>query len=508
MSGTLHDAPPRDEATRDAAQLYFDHAATTPVDPEVARAMADCLAAGLGNPAATHPAGRAARERLEAARAEIARTVGAEEPAAIVFTSGATEADNLAILGIARAHADRARHVITARTEHRAVLDACARVEREGGRVTYLSTDRAGRIDVAQVRDALRPDTVLVSLMLVNNETGLVHDLAPVGALCRERGVAFHVDAAQAVGRVPLDVQALGADLVALSAHKCHGPAGVGALYVRRRPRPALLPLQFGGGQEGGLRSGTPPLHQAVGMAEAYRLLRERHPDEPSRLAALRDRLWTGLAPLGGLHRNGDPERSAPHILSVSVEGVDGEALVAALDDLALASGAACSSATREPSYVLRALGRDDPLAQATLRLSLGRTTTTAQVDRAVERVGQEVRRLRALAPGPLEPAESGRDWIEGEAREPLTGTHVRWRLRVVGGRIVEARWRARGCPHTLAACEIVATRLHGLVPGDLRLDTPGIAQAIGAPPDKLGRLFVIEDALQGAALQVRPSTA
>jgi cysteine desulfurase len=379
--------------------LYLDNAATTAVDPRVLAAMTECLAADTGNPSATHAAGRAARARVERAREHVASLIGAEDPSAIVWTSGATEADNLAVLGAARGAAERGRHVVTSKTEHRAVLDGCARLEREGWRVTYLRPDATGRIAPDAVADALQPDTTLVAIMLVNNETGVVQDCAAIGRLCRARGITFHVDAAQAAGRVAVHVGELHADLVALSAHKIHGPAGVGALYVRRYPRPTLVPLQFGGGQEGGLRPGTVAVHQVVGMGEAFRCAAEAGQDEPQRLVSLRDRLWTALGELRGIHLNGDLEHRAPHLLNVSFEGVDGEALLYALDDLALASGAACSSATREPSYVLRALGRDDALAQASLRFAFGRFSTGDDADEAARRVVSAVRRLRALAP-------------------------------------------------------------------------------------------------------------
>lgn len=379
-----------------ARELYFDHAATSPVDPRVARVMALALEA-TGNPAATHAAGRAARERVEAARCEVAALIGAP-PAAIVFTSGATESDNLAILGAARANVMRGRHLVSLRTEHRAVLDACAQLEREGFRVTLLTPGRDGLIDPAEVAAVLRPETTLVSVMLVNNETGVIQDIPGIAARCRSAGVLLHVDAAQAAGRVPLDVASLDADLISLSAHKIHGPTGVGALYVRREPRPALQPLQFGGGQEGGLRSGTLPVHQIVGMGEAYALARRLGAQESAELAVLRERLWAALAPLGAVHLNGHPTRRAPHILNVSFEGVDGESLLFALRSVSLASGAACSAASGEPSYVLRALGRDDALAQASLRFSFGRPTTAADVDELARRVTAAVQRLRALS--------------------------------------------------------------------------------------------------------------
>lgn len=381
-----------------AAPIYLDYAATTPLDPRVRAAMLACLEAPPGNPSSTHAPGRAARARVEAARAEVAAMIGAP-PAAIVFTSGATEADNLAILGAARGNAVRGRHLVSVRTEHRAVLDACGRLEREGFTVTLLTPDRQGLVDPAALRAALTPATTLVSVMLVNNETGVVQDIAALAAECRRSGALLHVDAAQAAGRMPIDVAALDVDLMSLSAHKIHGPVGVGALYVRREPRPTLVPLQFGGGQEGGLRSGTLAVHQIAGMGAAFRLAATEGPPESARLAGLRDRLWQALRALPGSHLNGHAERRAPHILNVSFEGVDGEALLYALGDVAVASGAACSAESGEPSYVLRALGRDDALAQASLRFSLGRPTTVEEVDTAAARVRAAVARLRALAP-------------------------------------------------------------------------------------------------------------
>jgi len=378
--------------------VYLDYAATTPVDPRVRAAMEACLAAPPGNASSSHAPGRAARERVEAARAQVAALVHAP-PQSIVFTSGATEADNLAILGAARASAGRGRHLVSLRTEHRAVLDALGRLEREGFAVTLLSPGRDGLVDPAELGRALGPATTLVSVMLVNNEIGVVQDIPAIAAECRRAGALLHVDAAQAAGRVPLDVAALDADLVSLAAHKIHGPVGVGALYVRREPRPALVPLAFGGGQEGGLRPGTLPVHQIVGMGEAYALARAALGEEPARLAALRDRLWGALGALPGTRLNGHPARRAPHILNVSFEGIDGESLLYALADLAVSAGSACAAGHGEPSYVLRALGRDDALAQASLRFSFGRPTTTAEVDLAAERVRSAVARLRALAP-------------------------------------------------------------------------------------------------------------
>jgi cysteine desulfurase len=383
------------------APVYLDHAATTPVDPRVASLMAACLGADgdFGNPSSSHAFGRSARTRVDEARTQVAALVGAE-PAAIVFTSGATESDNLAVLGAARGNRDRGAHVVTSRTEHRAVLDACRRLEREGFEVTWLKPEPEGHVAADRVIDALRPDTVLVSLMHANNETGVLNDVAAVGAVCRERRVLFHVDAAQSVGKVAVDVDALGVDLMSFTAHKLHGPKGVGALYVRRRPRPTLQPLVFGGGQEGGLRPGTLPTHQIVGFGEACRLARQSLPDEPARLLGLRQRLWRSLEPLGRVAENGARAPRVPNILSVSFAGVEGESLLLELDGVvAASSGSACSSATGEPSYVLRALGLTDIAAQASLRLSLGRTTTVNDVDAASAAIKAAVQRLRGLAP-------------------------------------------------------------------------------------------------------------
>ena len=381
--------------------IYLDNAASTPIDPRVLAAMTDCLADPheVGNPSSTHVYGQHAAAKVEAARAIVARLIAAT-PDTIVFTSGATEADNFAILGAARGNAGiKGRHVVTSRTEHKAVLGACAQLEREGFEVTYLTPDRNGVLTTAQIEAALRPTTSLVSIMLVNNETGVVQDCAAIGAMLSGRGVLFHVDAAQAAGRVALDAGALNADLISLASHKIHGPIGVGALYVRRQPRPLLVPLLFGGGQERGLRPGTVATHQVVGMGAAYRLAAELLANEPARLTALRDRLWSRLAGLSEVYLNGEGAPRAPHILSVSFGGVDGEALRAGLDTLAVSGGSACSAGSAESSYVLRALGRDDALAGATLRFSFGRTTTEADIDEAAARVAREVERLRAIAP-------------------------------------------------------------------------------------------------------------
>lgn len=381
--------------------VYLDYAASAPLHPQAAEAMATCLGPGgpHANPASGHAEGWRARDAIEAARASVAALVGAE-PQSIVFTSGATESDNLALLGAARAGRDRGRHVVTSRTEHRAVIDACRQLEREGFDVAWLTPGPDGRVDPRAVADALRPDTLLVSVMHANNEIGVVNDIAAIGALCRGRGVLLHVDAAQSVGRIPVDAAALQADLIAFTAHKLGGPKGVGALYLRPRPRPALQPLQFGGGQEHGLRSGTLATHQIVGFGVACEVAAADLPGEEARVRALRERLWSLLEPLGAVARNGAGAPSVPGILSVSFAGIEGESLMLELDGKVLASsGAACSSGSAEASYVLRALGRTDLAAQGTLRLSLGRGTTEADVERAAADVAAAVRRLRAIAP-------------------------------------------------------------------------------------------------------------
>jgi cysteine desulfurase len=385
------------------SEIYLDNAATTAVDPRVMEAMLECLSATgdyANASAVNHAPGRRARARIEQARAEVATLVGAA-PDQIVWTSGATEADNLALLGAARFNRARGRHIVTSRTEHPAVLDACRQLEREGFEVTYLKPGAGGIVAPEQVASALRSDTLLVSLMHVNNEIGVVQDVGQVGALCRARGVLLHVDAAQGAGKLPLDVQRDAIDLLSLTAHKLHGPKGVGALCVRREPRLGLVPLQFGGGQERGLRSGTLPTHQVVGMGAAYRIAAGEMATDAARIAVLRDALWQSLRSLPGIELNGDPVRRVAGILSVSVDDVEGESLLASLPDIALSSGSACASMTAEPSYVLRALGRSDRLAQSSLRLSLGRFTTRAEVETAAARIRTEVLRLRSIGPTP-----------------------------------------------------------------------------------------------------------
>ncbi|WP_405224188.1 cysteine desulfurase family protein [Lentisalinibacter sediminis] len=384
----------------DARTIYLDYAATTPVDEAVAAAMAGCLGRGgvYGNAASLmHEPGRRAAAAVDAARAELAGLLGAR-PGELVFTSGATEADNLAVIGAARYFAGRGRHLVTTRIEHKAVLDAARHLERDGWEVTWLEPDAEGRIDPASVAAALRDDTVLAAVMWVNNETGVVNDVEAIGRLCRERGVLFHVDAAQAVGKLPIDLARLPVDLLALTAHKFYGPKGVGALYIADRPGVQVQPLLYGGGQERGLRPGTLPVHQIVGLGAAAARAGEELSAERARLAALRDRLSAGLTAVDGVFVNGGGAERIPGIVNVSVAGVDGESLFASLEPLAVASGSACNTTSGEPSYVLRALGREDRLAGASVRFSLGRYTTEDEVDRAVGVFTGAVGRLRRIA--------------------------------------------------------------------------------------------------------------
>lgn len=381
--------------------VYLDYAASCPVHPRVAEAVAACLGPDgpHANPASAHAEGRRAAAAIEGARASVAALVGAT-PRSIVFTSGATEGDNLAILGAARALRERATHLVTSRTEHRAVIDAFHQLERERFEVTWLRPGPDGRITPGQVAAALRPDTALVSVMHGNNEIGVVNDVAGIAVACREAGALLHVDAAQSVGRIPVDVEGWGADLVAFTAHKLGGPKGIGALYVRQQPRPVLQPLQFGGGQERGLRAGTLPTHQAVGFGVACDLAAADLAREEARVRQLRERLWERLQAAGDVWRNGTGDPSLPGILNVGFAGIEGESLLLEIDGEVLASsGSACSSASAEPSYVLRALGLSDLGCQASLRLSLGRWTGEAEVDLAAAAIMAAVERLRRLAP-------------------------------------------------------------------------------------------------------------
>jgi cysteine desulfurase len=386
--------------------IYMDYAATTPVDERVAEVMCECMTREgcFANPASSsHVLGRLARGRVELARRDVAALIGAG-PLEIVWTSGATESDNLAIKGVAHVQRGRGCHVITSRTEHKAVLDTCRQLESEGCcEVTWLVPGEDGLITPEQVAGAIRADTALVSIMHVNNEIGVAADIGAIGRVCRERGVLFHVDAAQSAGKLPIDVEAMRIDLLSLSGHKVYGPKGVGALYVHDRQRMRLEPLIHGGGHEWGMRSGTLATHQIVGMGEAFRLAAAEIDAEAARLTRLRERLWRGLSRLGGVLLNGHPTRRVPGILNVSFAGVEGESLLYALREIAVSSGSACTSASNEASYVLRALGRPDQLAQSSIRFSLGRFSTEEEVDRAVRVVAEQVARLRALGPGDAE---------------------------------------------------------------------------------------------------------
>ena len=385
-----------------AELIYLDYAATTPMDARVAAVLNQYLTQDgvFGNPSSrTHSFGWAAAQAVDAAREQVAALLQAD-PGEILWTSGATEANNLALFGVMRAYARQGRHLITSQTEHKAVLDGCRRLEREGCTVTYLAPDSDGLIRAEQVEAALRPDTVLVSLMHVNNETGVVQDLAAIGTITQARGVLLHVDAAQGAGKLPLDVRTLPVDLLSLSAHKLYGPKGIGALYVRQRPhRVRLEPLLYGGGQERGLRAGTLPTHQIAAMGEALRLAGAERAHEQTRIRMLRDRLWLGLARLGEVVLNGHPQRTVAGILNVSFIGLTAEALLTALPQIAVATGSACTSAHDEPSHVLRAMGRDPFQARSAVRFSLGRFTTGAEIDAVIAAVTTAVNRLRNLSP-------------------------------------------------------------------------------------------------------------
>jgi len=381
--------------------IYFDYAATTPVDTRVAEKMMQCLTLDgtFGNPASrSHRYGWQAEEAVDVARNQVADLIGAD-PREIVFTSGATEANNLAIKGAASFYQSKGRHIITSLTEHKAVLDTCEQLEREGFSVTWLTPQPNGLIDLQQLTAAFRDDTVLVSIMHVNNETGVIQDIAAIGEMCRARGVLYHVDATQSVGKLPIDLTALPVDLMSFSAHKVYGPKGIGALYVRRQPRIRLDAQIHGGGHERGMRSGTLPVHQIVGMGEAYRIARETMPEEMARLRTLRDRLWQGLNQLEAVTLNGDLQHSAATVLNVSFGYVDGESLIMALKDLAVSSGSACTSASLEPSYVLRAMGLNEELAHSSIRFSLGRYSSEEEIDYAIALITKSLTRLRTHSP-------------------------------------------------------------------------------------------------------------
>ena len=533
--------------------IYLDYAATTPVDPRVASAMVAVLTdpEAQANPAsATHGPGLAAQARVESARAQVAALIGAGA-AEIIFTSGATEANNLALSGVAaawrranpKAGATRA-HFVSSRAEHKSVLDTLKALEKDGFAVTLLEPDEFGRVPPEAVRLALRPETILVSLMLANNEIGVLNDIAAIAPLVRAAGALLHTDASQAAGKLPLDVAALGVDLLSLTAHKFYGPKGVGALYVRESARPRIAPIQVGGGHERGLRSGTLPTHQIGGLGVAAALAREQGAKDAAHARDLASRLWRELETLADVEFNGHRSARVPGLLNLSFPGVEGESLITGLPEIAVSTGSACSSATREPSYVLRALGRSTELAQSSLRLSLGRFTTAADVDSAATAVRAEVARLRALAgtgpdvprggaarvPPPAgslllrslntlarryflagaRPPEfpSGSlpaDVRQGRAGRADDGVAVLFELRTAGaenaGRIVKsARFSVYGCPHTVAVTAWLCEVLEGSRLDAAPIGTPqDWAEKFEVPVEKLGRLLIVEDALRAA---------
>ncbi|RKP50449.1 IscS subfamily cysteine desulfurase [Trinickia fusca] len=379
--------------------IYMDYSATTPIDPRVVDKMIPYLREQFGNPASrSHSYGWAAERAVEEAREQVAALVNAD-PREIIWTSGATESDNLAIKGAAHFYKSRGKHVITVKTEHKAVLDTCRELEREGFDVTYLDVKSDGLVDLDTFKAALRPDTILVSVMSVNNEIGVIQDIEAIGEICREKGIIFHVDAAQATGKVEIDLNRLKVDLMSFSAHKTYGPKGIGALYVRRKPRVRIEAQMHGGGHERGMRSGTLATHQIVGMGEAFRIAREEMATENERIRMLRDRLLRGLSQMDEVYVNGDMERRVPHNLNLSFNFVEGESLIMAIKDVAVSSGSACTSASLEPSYVLRALGRNDELAHSSIRFTVGRFTTEQEVDYVVDLLKNKIGKLRDLSP-------------------------------------------------------------------------------------------------------------
>lgn len=381
--------------------IYLDYSATCPVDPRVAEKMMQCLTldGNFGNPASrSHRFGWQAEEAIDEARNHIADLIGAD-PREIVFTSGATESNNLAIKGAAHFYVKQGKHIITSKTEHKAVLDTCRHLESEGYEVTYLEPQSNGLFTLQQIEAAMRPDTILVSIMHVNNEIGVIQDLAAIGELCRARKILFHVDAAQSAGKVEIDVDAMKIDLLSLSAHKVYGPKGIGALYVRRKPRVRLEAQMHGGGHERGMRSGTLPTHQIVGMGEAFRIAKLEMADESVRIKALRDRLYNDLKDIEQVFVNGSMEHRVAGNLNISFAYVEGESLMMALKDLAVSSGSACTSASLEPSYVLRALGLNDELAHSSIRFSIGRFTTEEEIDYAIGLIRNSIGKLRDLSP-------------------------------------------------------------------------------------------------------------
>jgi cysteine desulfurase len=403
MTGDACHRPPtqanQSETFMPTLPIYLDYSATTPIDPRVAEKMIPYLTEKFGNPASrSHAFGWNADQAVEQAREEVAGLVNCD-PKEIVWTSGATESDNLAIKGAAQFYKGKGKHLITVRTEHKAVLDPMRELERQGFEVTYLDPEPSGLLDLDKFMAAIRPDTILASVMHVNNEIGVIQDIETIGEICRGKGVLFHVDAAQSTGKAPIDLARLKVDLMSFSAHKTYGPKGIGALYVRRKPRIRIEAQMHGGGHERGMRSGTLATHQIVGMGAAYRIAADEMATENERIRFLRDRLWAGISTLDEVHLNGDMQRRVPHNLNASFNFVEGESLMMAIKDLAVSSGSACTSASLEPSYVLKALGRNDELAHSSIRFSIGRFTTEQEIDYAVKLLHKHVGKLRDLSP-------------------------------------------------------------------------------------------------------------
>ena len=379
--------------------IYLDYSATTPIDPRVADKMIPYLREQFGNPASrSHMYGWSAEKAVEEAREEVAKLVGADARE-IVWTSGATEGNNLALKGAAQFYKTKGKHIITVKTEHKAVLDTVRELERQGFEATYLQPQDNGLITIEQLAAAIRPDTILVSVMLVNNEIGVIQPIDEIGELCRSKGIVFHCDAAQATGKIKIDLQKSKVDLMTFTAHKTYGPKGIGALYVRRKPRIRIEPQMHGGGHERGMRSGTLPTHQIVGMGEAFKIAREEMDSEVVRITALRDRLAKGLSSMEEIYINGDMEHRVPHNLNVSFNYVEGESLIMAIKEIAVSSGSACTSASLEPSYILRALGRSDELAHSSIRFTFGRFTTEEDIDFTIDLIKEKVAKLRDLSP-------------------------------------------------------------------------------------------------------------
>jgi cysteine desulfurase len=390
---------PEDDEMTVHTPIYLDYSATTPVDKRVAEAMIPYLTEMFGNPASrSHSFGWDADDAVENARAQVAALVNCD-PKEIVWTSGATESDNLAIKGAANFYSGKGKHIITVQTEHKAVIDPFRELERQGFEATYLEPETNGLVTLEKFKAAIRPDTIFASVMLVNNEIGVIQDIAGIGAICREHGIIFHVDAAQATGKVEIDLEKLPVDLMSFSAHKTYGPKGIGALYVRRKPRVRLEAQMHGGGHERGMRSGTLPTHQIVGMGEAFRIAKEEMELENARIRRLRDRLLAGLKDIEEVYVNGDLKQRVPHNLNISFNYVEGESLIMAVKDIAVSSGSACTSASLEPSYVLRALGRSDELAHSSIRFSIGRYTTEEEIDYTIALMKSKITKLRELSP-------------------------------------------------------------------------------------------------------------